>query len=318
MGILCKFAYNSYTHFFLLHNMDRIQALQIFARTVESGSFTKAADQLNLHISVVSKGIKYLETQLGSRLLNRTTRKLALTAEGEVFYEKCQTLLAELENTFQDLSGSAQQAVGKLRIDMPPSLVNFVMSRLPEFHRQYPDIQLVVSASDKVQNLIDEGLDCAIRMGELDDAGYIARRLGDLPMVLCAAPRYLSEFGSPKTLDDLEHHRAIHYFSDKHRKIMPWRFEQGGNDVGMKIPCVMSVNDSNVLLQAVLAGFGISYMSCMLADPYLENGSLVKVLPDYHKPSRPVWLVYPQREFIPKRLEVFIEWLLNTFKEYCN
>lgn len=315
MGILCKFAYNAYTYFFLLHNMDRIQALQIFACTVESGSFTKAADQLNLHISVVSKGIKYLETQLGSRLLNRTTRKLALTAEGEVFYEKCQVLLAELENTFQDLSGSAQQAVGKLRIDMPPSLVNFVMSRLPEFHRQYPNIQLIVSASDKVQNLIDEGFDCAIRMGELDDARYIARRLGDLPMVLCAAPRYLSEFGSPKTLDDLEHHRAIHYFSDKQRKIMPWRFEKENNDVSIKIPCIMSVNDSNVLLQAVLAGFGISYMSYLFAEPYLKDGLLLPVLPDYHKPSRPVWVVYPQRTFIPKRLEVFIEWLMEKFKQ---
>lgn len=280
--------------------MDRIQALQIFARTVESGSFTKAADQLNLHISVVSKGIKYLENQLGSRLLNRTTRKIALTAEGEAFYEKCQRLLAELENTFQDLSGSAQQTVGKLHIDLPPSVVAFVMERLPTFHRLYPDIQLVITASDKVQNLIDEGLDCAIRMGELDDAGYIARRLGDLPMVLCATPSYLVEFGTPTTFADLEQHRAIHYFSAKHRKIMPWRFEKEGNYTEIKIPCVMSVNDSNVLLQAVLAGFGISYMPCMLAEPYLANGSLV----------------YPQREFIPKRLQVFIEWVMAEFQDY--
>lgn len=297
--------------------MDRIQALQIFARTVESGSFTKAADQLNLHISVVSKGIKYLETQLGSRLLNRTTRKLALTAEGEVFYEKCQSLLAELENTFHDLSGSAQQAVGKLRIDMPPALVSFILARLPGFQRQYPDIQPVITSSDAIQNLIDEGLDCAIRMGELEDAGYIARKLGTIPMLLCASSVYLERHGTPKNLAELEQdHHSINYFSGKHRKIMPWRFEHKGKAESIKMRCSMLVNDSNVLLQAVLAGFGVSYMPCMLAEPYLENGELVQLLPDYRKPSRPVWLVYPQREFIPKRLEVFIEWLMKAFEDY--
>lgn len=138
--------------------MDRIQTLQVFSHVVETGSFSKAADQLNLHVSAVSKAVKYLENQLGSRLLNRTARSLKLTAEGEVFYEKVQFLLTELEETFQDLSSVSQQEKGKLRIELPTAIAPFVIAKLPSFKQQYPDIQLILTVSDNVSNLVDEGL----------------------------------------------------------------------------------------------------------------------------------------------------------------
>lgn len=295
--------------------MDRIQTLQIYARVVESGSFSKAAEQLDVHVSVVSKAVKYLENQLGSRLLNRTTRKIALTAEGEQFYEKCVSLLAELENTFNDLSGSAQQAQGKLRVDMSPAVMPFIVRRLPEFQRQYPDIQLVLTASDRISDLIDDGLDCALRLGKLDDAGYIAKRLADVQMVLCAAPSYLAERGTPTGLDDLQQHSAVNFFSGKHRKILPWQFTQNGKPRSIKMPSEILVNDSSLLLNSLIAGLGIGYLPHLLAESPLKTGELTQILPDCTLPSRDLWLVYPQRTFIPKRLAVFMEWVVGVFGE---
>ncbi|QIW16513.1 LysR family transcriptional regulator [Pasteurellaceae bacterium RH1A] len=296
--------------------MDRIQALQIYARVVETGSFTQSADQLNLHVSAVSKAVKYLETQLGSRLLNRTTRKIALTAEGEVFYEKCQNLLAELEQTFNDLSGSAQLPQGKLRLDMPPAVMPFVMARLPEFQAAYPEIDLVITSSDDTHNLIDQGLDCTLRLGNLADSSDIARRLGEIDMVTCAAPAYLEKFSEPQTLAELEDHRVINYFFGQHRKVLPWSFVVKKQVQTVKLPSRILVNDSTALLQALLAGFGIGHLPAILVQKELDEGKLVRILPHIDSPKRPLWLVYPQREFIPKRLEVFIEWVLGLFADY--
>ncbi|WGE89694.1 LysR family transcriptional regulator [Actinobacillus arthritidis] len=291
--------------------MDRIQTLQVFTHVVETGSFSKAADQLNLHVSAVSKAVKYLENQLGLRLLNRTTRSLKLTTEGDAFYEKAQFLLAELEETFQDLSGVSQQAKGKLRIEMPTAVAPFVMAKLPEFQRQYPEIQLVLTASDQLSNLIDDGLDCTLRLGELADAGYIARRLTNVAMITCASSSYLAQHGTPETLSDLAQHRAVHYVSGQQGKIMAWQFLTSSGEVErLKNTHTTQVNDSNALLFAALSGLGIVQMPDLMLRPYLERGELVPILTELQTPTRPLWIIYPQRQFIPKRLAVFIEWLM--------
>lgn len=189
------------------------------------------------------------------------------------------------------------------------------MSKLPEFQRQYPDIQLMLTASDRTSDLIDDGLDCALRLGKLDDAGYIAKRLADVQMVVCAAPNYLAEHGTPSSLDDLQQHSAINYFYGKHRKILPWQFTQKGKPHSLKMPSAILVNDSNLLLNSLLAGLGIGYLPHLLAAPYLKNGELVPLLPDCTLPSRDLWLIYPQRTFIPKRLAVFMEWVVGIFEE---
>lgn len=293
--------------------MDKIQALQVFARTVETGSLTKAADQLNLHISVLSKALKYLEKQLGFKLLNRTTRRLSLTAEGEAFYEKAVFLLNELENTFQDLSGVAQQAVGKIRIDIPVAVMPFIVRHLPDFYRRYPDIQLIMTSSDRLVDLVDEGLDCTIRLGNLADSGYVARRLGNISMAVCASPDYLAEYGMPRTIEELQGHRAIYYFSGKDRKILPWTLEYADKTYNIKVPAVMLVSDSHTLLHSLVAGMGIGYLPKLFARPYLDNGQLVEILADSNLPNRPLWLIYTQKEFVPKRLAVFWEWLERIF-----
>lgn len=295
--------------------MDRVQILQVYVQVVNSGSFSKAAESLNLHVSAVSKAVKYLENQLGSRLLNRTTRTLALTGEGEAFYEEAQSLLARLESTFNDLSGSAQQAKGKLRVEMSTAVAPFVIARLPEFQRQYPDIQLILTANDEVSNLIDDGLDCTIRMGHLDDASYIARPLAEMAMITCAAPHYLAEHGTPDDLDSLNDHAIVHYVSGKQRKILPWQFTNPqGESETFRTTSATQINDSTALLNAALAGLGIVQMPALAVAPYLQKGELVQVLPKLASSTRPIWLIYPQRQFIPKRLEVFIEWGINIFK----
>lgn len=295
--------------------MDRIQTLQVFSHVVETGSFSKAADQLNLHVSAVSKAVKYLENQLGSRLLNRTTRSLKLTAEGEVFYEKAQFLLTELEETFQDLSSVSQQEKGKLRIELPTAIAPFVIAKLPSFKQQYPDVQLILTVSDNVSNLVDEGLDCTLRLGELADASYIARRLTDVAMQTCAAPSYLAIHGVPEMLSDLDEHQIVHYVSGSQHKVLPWQFrKKSGETERFKSPKAMQVNDSNALLFSALSGLGIVQIPELMIRSYLEKGELVPVLTVLQSTDRPLWLVYPQRQFIPKRLAVFIEWIVKVFQ----
>lgn len=290
--------------------MDRIQTLQIYATVVETGSFSKTADRLNVHVSVISKAVKYLEGQLATRLLNRTTRKISLTAEGEAFYEKCRFLLGELEGTFSDLSHSAKQAQGKLRVEMPSALMPFLVAKLPEFRRQYPQIQLIITTGDQITNLVDSGLDCSIRMGKLTDANHIARRLADLPLITCASKTYLEQFGEPAVPDELSAHAVVHYFSGKNRKIMPLQFSRNGETVSFKNLSATIVDDSNTLLRSVLAGLGISQLPQPLVQPYLTSGQLVSILPHVDTATNPVYLIYLQREFIPKRLAVFIEWVM--------
>lgn len=285
--------------------MDRIQSLQIYVLVVETGSFTKCAEQLNLHVSVVSKAIKYLEHQLGTRLLNRTTRKISLTAEGEAFYEKSQNLLTELENTFHDLSSASRQAEGKLRIDLSTALAPFVIKHLPDFYQKYPQIQLILSVSDQINNLIDEGLDCSLRLGELSDSSYIARPLAPIAMTTCATTDYLKQHGTPTQLADLQRHRAIHYFSGKQRKTMSWHFQQQGENIRLKLPNKTLVNDSNALLHCALAGLGIVQMPTLLVAPYLASGQLSPVLPELAPPTKTAWIIYPQRKHIPMSVSIF-------------
>lgn len=294
--------------------MDKIQSLQIFVAIVESGSLGKAAEQLNLHLSIVSRSLKNLEIHLGTKLLNRTTRRLSLTAEGEIFYNKCLILLDELEQTFQGLSDSTRLAQGNIRVDIPPVIIPYIIAQLPKFQQQYPDISLIISSTDKIIDLIDEGIDCSLRIGHLQDSSYIARHLCDMEMILCASPDYLQRYGTPHHIDDLISHRAIYYFSNKNQKLFKIKLTKNQHIYDVKTPIAMLVNDSNALLQGLLASIGISYVPKLLVEPYLKNGQLQQIMADYEIESRPLWLMYPQRKFVSQRLTLFWDWLIDIFK----
>jgi len=209
--------------------MDRVQAMQVFLRVVESRSFVRAAETLGLPASSVTSIIKRLEKHLQTRLLNRSIRNLSLTPEGERYFHRCREILDLIDDTESSLHGSAERPQGRLRVDMPGGLAHSViLPQLAQFQQRYPDIYLMIGVNDRQVDLIQEGVDCVIRTGSLHDSTLVARRLGELRWITCAAPSYLAERGVPKVLEDLPRHRAVHYFSSTARRGRELHFVEDG------------------------------------------------------------------------------------------
>ncbi|HBT52879.1 MAG TPA: LysR family transcriptional regulator, partial [Erwinia persicina] len=199
-----------------------LDSMKVFVQVVELRSFTKAADALQLHRPAVTRAIQQIEADLGVKLLHRTTRSLSLTAEGEAFYQRARLLLLEVSDLMASFSPT-QPPRGRLRIDAPLALTHGILvPALADFQSLYPDIEMVLTASDRKADLVAEGIDCAIRLGELDDSSFISRRLGRVRMATCAAPSYLEKYGTPLTPDDLIHHKAVNFFSEHSREVMAW------------------------------------------------------------------------------------------------
>jgi LysR family transcriptional regulator for bpeEF and oprC len=283
---------------------------------VEAGSFSKAADVLESHPPAVSNGIKALELTLGVRLINRTTRRISLTHHGEVFYEQAQALLqhvAQAKSLFQPARNDASVR-GKLRIDIPSALAApLVIPRLKEFSARYPAIELVVGVSDMPVDLIAEGVDCVIRVGELPSSSMVGRRLAMAPMVTCGSPSYLAQYGTPHTLDDLSKHKAVSYFFGSSRRIMNWQFITAEGVKEIKVKSGMLVNDSAAFVQSALSGFGLVQVLRIGVQQHLDDGTLVQVLPDFPSPSRQISLLYPEKRLIGQPLGCFLEWVPSLF-----
>lgn len=203
--------------------MDHLHAMRIFARVAHLGSFTKAAEQMQLPRPTVSNAVQYLEKHLKIRLLQRTTRRVALTAEGATYYERCARLLADLddvETLFEDAGASPR---GVIRVDLPERFaLDKVIPAIPSFHARYPDLRIVMSTTDRFVDLIADGIDCAVRVGALSDTSLVARRIGELAQVNCASPAYLARHGTPRSPDDLPEHVAVGYFSSRTGRDMDW------------------------------------------------------------------------------------------------
>lgn len=290
--------------------MDVFHSMQVFVSVIETGSFTKAAQALHLHRPAVSKTIQLLEQQLGGRLLNRTTRQVKLTPEGEAFYERCKTILADVSETMSSLGNRSARLIGKLRVDMPVSLAKLlIIPALMDFQSQYPGIDLTIGASDKPIDMLSEGVDCVVRMGELEDSSLIASSIGYLPMLTCGAPSYLGRFGTPQSITDLETHRAVNYFSGNNPRPIEWVFTVDGQVKAMRLESGIRVNDTEAFVASALAGFGLLQGLEISVRSHLQDGSLVQVLSDYEVPAKRVSILYPHRELLPPKVEVFIDWL---------
>lgn len=290
--------------------MDVFHSMQVFVSVIETGSFTKAAQALHLHRPAVSKTIQLLEQQLGGRLLNRTTRQVNLTPEGEAFYERCKSLLADVSETMSSLGNRPARLIGKLRVDMPVSLAKLlIIPSLMDFQSLYPGIELTIGASDKPIDMLSEGVDCVVRMGELEDSSLIASSIGYLPMVTCAAPSYIERYGTPQSLADLETHRAVNYFSGNNPRPIEWLFKVDRQVKAMRLESGIRVNDTEAFVASALAGFGLLQGLEISVRSHLQDGSLVQVLSDYEVPAKRVSILYPHRELLPPKVEVFIEWL---------
>lgn len=295
--------------------MDQLLAIRAFARVVEAGSFTRAADSLDMPIATVSKLVRELEAHLGVSLLQRTTRRVTVTSEGQEYHAKSGRVLRELE----DIDGSFNMARGKprghLRVDVGGSTARDVLiPMLPEFVSRYPDIRIDLSVSDRSVDLIGDNVDCVIRGGALESSSLIARRLGEAVLITCASPSYLKQYGTPAYPEELKNgHRLVSYVSSDTARPIPFRFERDGLKTEIKIDHRVGINESNAHLAACAAGLGIVQTFGYAAASQLRSGTLVEILQAWRPARYPFQLVYPQARHVTHRLRVFMDWLLDAF-----
>ncbi|KVD06037.1 transcriptional regulator [Burkholderia ubonensis] len=295
--------------------MDHLHAMRIFARVAHLGSFTKAAEQMQLPRPTVSNAVQYLEKHLKIRLLQRTTRRVALTAEGATYYERCARLLADLddaETLFEDAGASPR---GVIRVDLPERFaLDKVIPAIPSFHARYPDLRIVMSTTDRFVDLIADGIDCAVRVGALSDTSLVARRIGELAQVNCASPAYLARHGTPRSPDDLPEHVAVGYFSSRTGRELDWEYADmdTGEIHAVKMRSIVSVNSSQAYLACCVAGLGLIQAPRDGLDAPLADGTLVEVLPEWNAAPLPVSVVFPHGRHLAPRVRIFVDWLADA------
>lgn len=290
--------------------MDRLQAMQIFTRVAEAGSFVRAAETLSLPSSTVTSTIKNLEKYLQVRLLNRTTRRVSLTPEGVQYLAQCRDILSLIEHAESSLTDSVRRPQGRLRVDMPAGIAHFiVMPNLQDFYRRYPDIYLMTGVSDRQVDLVQEGVDCVIRTGELTNSTLVARPLGRFRWVTCASPDYLREYGVPQSPDELSRHRAIHYFSGQTRRADELRFQQGSELRYVSVIGQTAVNETGLYIKMCLEGYGLAQLAENVIAEHLAQGTLVEIMADWQPPPVPVTLLYPHQRFLSPAVRAFADWI---------
>lgn len=293
--------------------MNPIEAMQIYVRVAELSSFTQTAESLGLPKASVSTAVQQLESELGTRLLHRTTRRVQMTQDGQVFYERCKDLLADTEELFGLFRDDQAVLRGRLRVDMPSAVArDLVLPRLPEFMQRYPELKIELSSTDRRVDLVREGFDCVLRVGSLGDSSHIARPLGDYRMVNCASPAYLAHFGWPEQPGDLAEHCLIHYVSTLGTHESGFEYVDPQPPGGVKfivMPGALTVNNSDAYYAACLAGLGIIQVPEAGVRMALDSGQLVEIMAQYRAAPMPVSLIYANRRHQPRRVRVFMSWL---------
>ena len=297
--------------------MNKLQAMEVFVQVVDTGSFTRAAEMLNLPKASVSTLVQALESSLSAKLLHRTTRQVTVTTDGAAYYERCIRILSDVRDAEESLSRMRVNPSGRLRVDTPTGLASEILiPALPAFFERYPDITLELGSTDRPVDLVEEGVDCAVRGGALFDTSLIARRVGVINFVTAAAPSYLARHGVPHHPDDLARHRCVNYFSAKTGRISNWDFNRGDERIEVPLPGVIALNDSNAYVQAGLAGLGIIHMTDYLLMRHVEDGRMVRVLPEWVSDPLPVHIVYPQNRHMSAKVRVFVEWVSELFANH--
>jgi DNA-binding transcriptional LysR family regulator len=292
--------------------MDRFEGMRVFTRVVERRSFTLAAEDLGLPRSTVTDAVKQLEARLGVRLLERTTRQVNPTLDGEAHYRRCLPLIADLEEAEAAFGGAKPK--GMLRVDVHGTLArHFVMPLLPDFLAEYPGIELYMSEGDRLVDLVREGIDCVLRVGDLQDSDMIARRVAMLEEVTCAGPAYIDRFGQPGSIDDLDGHLMVGFHSSGSGALLPLEFTVDGALREMTLRATVSVNGAESLVAAARLGLGLIQVPRYHIEQDLKRGTLVAVLPDCPPSPTPVSLLYPRNRQLSPRVRVFIDWMTRAF-----
>lgn len=292
--------------------MDRLDAMRLLARVVERRSFTTAAADLQIPRSTATEAIRRLERDLGSRLLDRTTRHVAPTRDGEAYYRRCLSILADIDDAEGALRGG--EPAGLLRIDAHGTMTRaFLLPRLPDFLEAYPQISLQIGQGDRLVDLVREGVDCVIRAGEPDESGMIMRRLPHIPEQTCASPDYLSRHGRPESPEDLDGHRMIGFLSSRTGRVMPLEFRKASGIREVTLPCRVIANEAETAHHLARLGYGLIQAPRYRFREDLARGSLVEVLPDHPPPPLPLAAFYPQNRQLSPRVRVFLDWVAEVF-----
>lgn len=295
--------------------MDRIVQMRAFARVVETGSFTKAADSMDLPKASLTRLVQALEARLRVQLLTRTTRKVTVTQDGAVYYERTMALLNELEAIDQGMLHDNSKPRGRLRVDVTTLTGSRVLiPAMADFHERYPDVEIALGVSDRSIDLLVDNVDFVLRVGPVQDAGLVARKVGQIRFVTCASPGYLATHGTPQDPADLdrEPHHAVGYFSSRTGRVFPFVFHRGDERVEIQGRRRLDVNDSNAYVAAGLAGLGVVQLAQYAVQEQVHKGELVPLFPDWHHNAVPVYLVYSPNRYVSARMRVFIDWIVET------
>lgn len=296
--------------------MDRLDALRLFTRIAELSSFSRAADMLEIPRATATHAIKELEARLGTRLLERSTRHVRPTPDGQAFYERCVHVLSDLDDAEAALRHVAANPRGVLRVDMHGThATRIVLPRIDEFRSRYPNIDLVVSSGDRLVDLVREGVDCVIRAGAPRDSTLVPRRLALMPQVICASPEYLAYFGTPRDPDELGSHQAVRFFASAGNADYPFELRVDGAVRSVDIGGWLSVNDAENYVIAALRGCGLIQLPRFHVEDELRDGRLVEVLADWPSPELLLSALYPSRRQLSPRVRVFIDWIARLYEQ---
>jgi DNA-binding transcriptional LysR family regulator len=292
--------------------MDHLSGLLAFVHAAEARSFTLAAHRLGISPSGISKAISRLEARHGVRLLQRTARSITLTPEGSAYHERCKKILADLEEAEHVLTDAHKSPRGLLRITLPLSIGRLHFARvLPEFARQYSEIQLEVHVSDRITDLVEEKIDVAIRIGKLSDSRLVARRLASGTLTTCATPSYLKRHGVPKRPEDLLQHNCIQFEVPNTGRAQPWQFQRDQRRLSVPVRGNLRLDHAEAMVEAALAGTALIQISSYVTAPSIARGQLRPVLTAYQVDSPPIWAVYPRNSNPTPRLRAFVDFLVK-------
>lgn len=292
--------------------MDRLDSMRLFTRVVDRRSFTQAANDLGIPRSTATQVIRQVEERLGVRLLLRTTRTVRPTLDGEAYYRRCLSILDDVEDAEGAFRGATPKGI--LRVEVQGTIArHFLMPGLPDFFARYPEIEIAMSESDRWVDVVREGVDCVLRYGALQDSDLVTRTVTLLPRMTCAAPGYLDRYGTPQTIEDLMHHRAVGLRSITTGAITPFEFLTASGPRRVEVAAPFSVTGTETFLDGVRLGLGLAQMPLFHIERDLAAGRLVQVLPDEPLQPGPVSVLYPRNRQLAPRVRLFIDWVVQRF-----
>ncbi len=297
--------------------LDRIELFQIFVRVVDCSSFTKAAAAMGLPRSTVSAAVVELERRVGARLLNRTTRRVSASHDGLAFYDHCQRLIADVEEAESLFRQDGRSLAGRLKVDVPGRIGRLIVApALPQLLAANPGLRLELGQTDRAVNLLEEGVDCALRVGGRAEAGLVARPLGELPLINVASPAYLASYGTPQSPDDLAEHLTVNYASPSTGRVELWEWEADGELHARPVQGLVTVNNAESYIACCLAGLGMIQVPAYDVRRHITSGELQEVMPKHRARPMGMAIIYPERRHLSKRVQLFADWLEQLLEQH--